>query len=362
MRNSNLQLQQNFRNSFSQVSSCKRPVLTHLNADTTWLLQLPYPPDIASLHGRSHFNILIDPWLKGFQVDVASWFSKQWHSTESSVPTIMELDEQLRGIECLIREQTGHASISEKDLQLKNTARSFIDAVVISHEFTDHCHRETLLEVHPDTPVFATKVAADLVRSWKHFTSVRDVPLFSESNLDWLKTSLKPLPGWIGISRIITETDSLYFHAAILITFDLGGRVPNDSQAKGETSEAVIYTPHGIRAQDLRHLTLAKPPLRTLALLHGLHDVTIANLKKLNLGAHNGLRAQRMCNAKFWVSTHDEEKKARGLVAYLLRRRIVTAQEVVKFEKSHSSDEALTAELERANFCDLKSGESLLLS
>jgi len=36
--------------------------------------------------------------------------------------------------------------------------KTFIDAVAISHEFTDHCHEQTLLQVDPDVPVFATEV------------------------------------------------------------------------------------------------------------------------------------------------------------------------------------------------------------
>jgi L-ascorbate metabolism protein UlaG (beta-lactamase superfamily) len=33
-----------------------------------------------------------------------------------------------------------------------------IDVVAVCHEFTDHCHRETLEMVGRDVPVFATKV------------------------------------------------------------------------------------------------------------------------------------------------------------------------------------------------------------
>jgi L-ascorbate metabolism protein UlaG (beta-lactamase superfamily) len=35
---------------------------------------------------------------------------------------------------------------------------TFIDVVAISHEFTDHCHKDTLLEVSKDVPVLATEV------------------------------------------------------------------------------------------------------------------------------------------------------------------------------------------------------------
>ncbi len=51
-----------------------RPLLVHLNADTSWLIQLPLPAS-QRVTDRARFNILIDPWLRGPQSDVASWFS-----------------------------------------------------------------------------------------------------------------------------------------------------------------------------------------------------------------------------------------------------------------------------------------------
>ena len=34
-----------------------------------------------------------------------------------------------------------------------------IDAVIVSHEFTDHCHRATLGTLDPKVPVYATTVS-----------------------------------------------------------------------------------------------------------------------------------------------------------------------------------------------------------
>jgi len=356
-----LQLQQNLRDSTGRALACRRPILSHLNADTTWLLQLPYPPRAIHPKGRSRFHILIDPWLEGAQVDVASWFSKQWHSTKSSVTTIAQLNEHLKEIESIVEEQTSNYRITKWGPHEDNFAQSFIDAVIISHEFTDHCNKDTLLQIHPDTPVFATKVAANSIRSWEHFQSVQDTPIFAEKNLDCTATSLNPLPKWLGISRLVTKTDALYFHSAILITFNLGIGDCMENQTEGGSSEAIVYTPHGIHAQDLRHLLSANPPIQTLALIHGLHDVTISGVKKLNLGAHNGLRAQRTCKAKYWVSTHDEVKEAQGLIAPLLKRKVITHQEAVEHEKGQSSDEDLLADVKQLQYAELSNGESLLL-
>jgi hypothetical protein len=88
---------------------------------------------------------------------VAKWFSQQWHSIESAVGSIAEVDELALQIEIL----AGGLRMGRKSLRLKGRTEieTFIDAVAISHEFTDHCHKDTLLEVHRDVPVFATEVS-----------------------------------------------------------------------------------------------------------------------------------------------------------------------------------------------------------
>lgn len=358
-----LQLQGTLNGSIQRALVSHRPVLTHLNADTSWLLQLPYPPHVERPPGRSRWNIVFDPWLTGGQSDVAHWFSQQWHAVKSSVQTMAELNDLLRNIEKIA--QLG-ASISVErnhEYVVQNSKQSYIDAVVISHEFTDHCNKHTLLELDPETPVFATKSAADLIRSWDHFKMVQETPPFSATDSDWRTTSLNPLPKWLGISRMVTRSDALYYHSAILVTFDLYSIDAKGPSEVLNAAEAIIYTPHGIHAKDLSHLPSATPAVKTLALLHGLHDIKIS-VKQLNLGAHNGLQAQRMCRAKYWVSTHDEIKKGSGLITPFLYRRVLTLQEAIEEEKRAKeiiSDESELSDVREVAFVELSNGESLLL-
>jgi L-ascorbate metabolism protein UlaG (beta-lactamase superfamily) len=126
-------------------------VLHHLNADSSWLLQIPYPH--LSPNGRKFFNILLDPWLSGPQSDVASWFSKQWHAVAPAYGSIAAVEELCWGVERVV------GSHDEVGVQLKVEAgEAVIDAVVIGHEFTDHCHEGTLRELDPKTAVFANAV------------------------------------------------------------------------------------------------------------------------------------------------------------------------------------------------------------
>lgn len=286
------------------LSAPSRPVLSHLNADTSWLLSLPYPSNVDRPQSRTRFNILIDPWFTGSQSDVASWFSTQYHAIPSSIQSTSTLND-------ILAEAEGETP----------TATSYIDAAAISHEFTDHCHRATLEELPPSTPIFTTTKAAELVRSWSHFTTVIDIPSLTPTT-DWRTTSIPPLPPWLGISRLVTEGNSLYYHSALVICL----AKPN---SPNNTAEAIIYTPHGVESVTFAQITIADPPIETLAFLHGLHDVAITLSKQLNLGAHNAFKAQKLLKPRYWVGTHDEVKRGLGLIGPFLRRKAWTIQDAI---------------------------------
>lgn len=318
-----------------------RPVLAHLNADTTWLLQLPISNNDSTQptsKGRSRYNILIDPWLQGPQSDVASWFSTQWHVVTPTVQTMKELEGLL-------------AELEDGD---EGKPSSYIDCVAISHEFTDHCHQATLLELPNNVPVVATEKAADLIRSWKHFDTVITTPGFSPSTKDWRDALVEKsgkLPPWLGIGRVITEGNALYYHSAVMIAFDLTSKDSNNPP------EAVIYSPHGIKGPDLAHVKAAG--IKTLALLHGLHDVRIWMTAQLNLGALNGIQAVRASGARYWVATHDEAKKGGGFISWLLRRKMYSLRDAVEAEKMEKvKEEGGGGGYE---FVELGSGDGMLL-
>ncbi len=188
---------------------------------------------------------------------------------------------------------------------------------------------------------------------------MQESPKYPNGNADWTCTSLWPQPDWLGISRLVLEGDALYLHSALVFIFDIGTDTAHD-----EAAEAIVYTPHGIQAGHLGQVSLGTPSIRTLALLHGLDDVSIGNAKRINLGAHNGLRLQRQLKAKYWVGTHDERKKQGGILAPFLWRKIVTFEEALKSEikeKGCISDNIGLADMKDVSFVTLRSGESLLL-
>ncbi len=153
------QLHLETRDAIVRALATRRPILHHLNADTSWLLQIPRPANAVKHGARVYYNVLIDPWFTGGQSDVARWFSQQWHAVDSKVGSVREVEELVRQVEMLAGGmRVGRRRKANVGVRGEEEEESLIDAVAISHEFTDHCHKDTLLEVHPDVPVFATPV------------------------------------------------------------------------------------------------------------------------------------------------------------------------------------------------------------
>lgn len=374
-----LQLNLEIRDAVVKAFATRRPILHHLNADTSWLLQIPRPANAVKHGSRIYYNILIDPWFVGGQSDVARWFSQQWHATESAVKSVAEVEELARQVEIL----AGGLGLSKGKRDEAMKEESFVDVVAVSHEFTDHCHKDTLLEVHKDVPVFATEQAANLISSWNHFRAVVTTPTFVD-NADWHDYSLSPLPSWLSISRITASGDALYYHSALLITFATHPFLPNttpkkrsslsiygddmefSSNTSADAAECVLYTPHGIPHTALTPIATADPPLHTLAFLHGLHDVSISAAQQLNLGAKNGVLSQRVLKAKYWIATHDEVKTGGGIISWFLRRKIWTLEDALEDARADMGDgntdtHGYRDDFEDVHFQDMANGESRIL-
>jgi Beta-lactamase superfamily domain len=355
----------------SDETNHRRPLLHHLNADSSWLLQLPVPSAFQRPHCRTYFNILVDPWLQGYQSDVSYWFSNQTHAIHSAYQTIQEVSD-----------------LAWK-LEPHSQAECAIDVVAISHEFTDHCHRDTLLEVPASVPVYAPDKAAALIRSWSHFATVNEPQNFGTGQGSG-KTNASvysALPSWVAIMRLVDPQNALYYHSAVVILFHasalplhnskrcdgseaedseslVSGAEENDDGQANNAVECVLYTPHGIAPSAVAAIeNTTSPRIRTLCLLHGMHDVVLSPVQQLNLGGHNALQVQRILKPTYWVATHDEVKKGGGLVSYFLRRKVVNLQDALQHEKSGSEAQVTDIEVDGAqiHFAEVGNGEYILL-
>ncbi len=156
------------------------------------------------------------------------------------------------------------------------------------------------------------------------------------------------LPEWVGIGRIVNGKDALYYHSAVSIMFKLEDDKP---------VESVIYSPHGITPISLSPIINAKPTIDVLAILHGLHDVSIDWGQQLNLGALNGVKVQQALDSKYWIGTHDEVKHGGGIVSWLLRRKVYSVGDAL----AHAEEENGEKLLGRGEYLELDNGAVAVL-
>ncbi|KAG9077880.1 hypothetical protein FRC06_008651, partial [Ceratobasidium sp. 370] len=236
-----------------------------------------------------------------------------------------------------------------------------INAVVPSHEWTDRTHRATLLEIDPNAPVYATRHAADVVRSWNHFSTVHTIKDL-KPGAHWITSRLPELPSCLGISRISSTSFEIvsYYHVAICMAY-APPEVNEKAMEKAKVG-AVLYSLHGVHAPSLNRLP--ESGLEVVALMHGLHQVWNPPFLggMINLGGLNVVRAVRATKARYWIGTHDEAKRGSGVMSYVLRRKVWTVEEALEEEEKRGREKGggVAAGLKSGlKYYGLESGESL---
>lgn len=201
-------------------------------------------------------SILIDPWLGGVEVDFFKWFNMQWHRTPP-LPI-----EQLPAY----------------------------DWVVITQKYPDHFHAETLRLLKPKR-IIAPKsirkqlsaVVPDATIHYVEHTNER-IEL-GDVVLQWFHTSRK--------------MDPIY-----------------DAMALHDGKEAVMVATHGFDfSKEQHHLLRSLPPVKLL-----LSPITFYKLPfflggVVSPGMKGLQNLLRDTQAEKFVSTHDEDKHAKGLVS-----------------------------------------------
>lgn len=209
--------------------------LVKLNEDSSWLWEW------------DGIRILVDPWFTSSQIDFHPAFSEQFHLTKQ--PKVSDLGE--------------------------------IDFIFISHPFTDHCNKETLMQFDKDIPVISRSGTLKKISGWNHFSVL--IPI-------------EEAPFKI---RVIPSTSLLDpVHFAFLI-----------ENADG----ALIYAPHGTKVNRLPEADVLITTTTTFELPFWLGGT-------INLGYKHALRAKKLCGASVLIATHDEKKVGKGLVEKLAHK------------------------------------------
>jgi hypothetical protein len=252
--------------------------LRHLNADTSWLILF------------ESFKILLDPWLFGSQSEFCRYFSTQEHAVRPSVQNI------------------------NRDLDMQ------IDAIIISHEFTDHCHEQTLRSLSKTIPVFATINAGKRIRQWHYFQHVYDIPLLDDRPENFTLSMLSGQQLQLSMDNVISV--GYIPEKGFLALPSLHGATCIFFLVNNKEWHSLLYIPHGCKQSSICEWLDKQSNVNVSVLLQGFNRVEnpiwLGGL--LNYGCSEAAKLAVAVKARHWISTHDENKKASGLVSKFLKR------------------------------------------
>jgi len=209
--------------------------LVKLNEDSSWIWEW------------DGIRVLVDPWFTPSQIDFHPAFSEQFHLTAQ--PKVSDLGK--------------------------------IDYIFISHPFTDHCNKETLLQFDKDIPVISRTGTLNKISSWNHF-------------------------------KVLIPIEEAPFKISVITTNSLFDPVHFAFRIENEDG-TIIYAPHGTKAKNLPEADVLITTTTTFELPFWLGGT-------INLGYKKALIAKNLCGASILVATHDEKKSGKGFVEKLAKK------------------------------------------
>ncbi|RPA86289.1 hypothetical protein BJ508DRAFT_358392 [Ascobolus immersus RN42] len=257
-----------------------------INLDASLLVSiLPTPAFTTPI-----FTFLIDPWLHDTITNIHPLFNTFTHSKTPPISSLASLP---------------HTP----------------SAVLISQSAPDHCCQQTLTALPTSTPIYAVPAAADIIKSWNHFTSVQPITIFSTDKPD-THTSIT-LPNNHGTLEVILLPALNWYEVPSLYSFFSIRFVPPPGESKPPFH--MVFTGHGAPTSALT------PYLKTLTdddsippidlLCHPLTKVILP----LMMGGEvvhgkDGLEGLlKEVQVERVLAVHDEEKNHTGLVSWVIK-------------------------------------------
>ncbi|KAI9021984.1 hypothetical protein DFJ74DRAFT_706883 [Hyaloraphidium curvatum] len=246
--------------------------LARVNHDSSWLLAVG---DVC---------VVLDPWILGSNIDFSPHFSKQDHILPVvPIPDLISL-----------------------------ASRPGAETVVaVSHRFSDHFSRETLVELPRSwRAICEPRWALGKVKGLRHFGTVLAAEEYRPGLT--LSTAARVPVGKAGRTMSMTFfratgiTDVL--HNLVLFSFFLPGE---------EKPEAVVaYSPHGFRANTLMDAVAFLAGRTATVLVCTISEYRIPELLggTLNLGLDVAVGIARALGPKAVLDTHSEDKTKEGYI------------------------------------------------
>lgn len=234
--------------------------IQRLNMDNSWHI------DFA---GNS---ILIDPWLKGVEVDFFSWFNTQWHRT----PPIAMSD------------------VPDYDF------------VIITQKYPDHYHPETLIELQPKKLIVPTSIEKKVKKL------LPDAKVWTLEN-----SSSEALGGQIKLHYLPTRRKMDPIYDAIVLE---------------NGTESILLATHGYaESEEWAKYLKNIPPIKLAFTPFNLYRLPSFLGGTVSPGLSGVKKLINTFLPKHIIATHDEDKHAKGLIQKLAHIKFAPSrQELIK--------------------------------
>lgn len=310
----------------------RRPIITSLNGDNSWLLSFPYPttaPSSSTLNPKprkkAYYHIAFDPWLAGPSTLLSPMFASFNQPHAVVITSGAGVEDVARKIETAAH----YSSTIDPPNSSHEATRGGpgpIDAILLTFEATDHMHEPTLRTFPPSIPVFCTEQVAAIVRRWGYFDTVIVTKDYVAQNPDdrdedaWRR--LRPgdeddggLPPWLSFFRV---PGSFFLNLAFTIICS------SPTPSGGETHEALLFVPHGIRIDApaiggfLEEWGEARKDASksVLGLFHAMHESYTLGIA-VTSSFVGGLALERLTRPRYWVKSHHALLVAGGVFPWL---------------------------------------------
>lgn len=256
--------------------------LARVNGDTSFIITI------------NNKRLLVDPWLFGHEVDGCSCFN-----TAMLVEPTISID------------------------KISN-----IDAIIISHEFSDHLHEETLLLLDDKIPILATKSAIKRLKKNRLLCKryIIEIPSSNQSiQLILFDDSIRI--GLISSSGLLD-----FVHNALLIfpNDDTNGVNERDilltekdssNTKKSDIKGGICYCPHGFVLNENGVLTKEISNYKFDLLLVTMTEYYLPFYVggTVNLGLEAAAALTNVLKPQFVVNCHSEKKMSSGMISRLAK-------------------------------------------
>jgi hypothetical protein len=205
-------------------------------------------------------NLVIDPWLIGSEIDGFSWLNEQWHTTE-----------------CLSIDKLGT-----------------IDAILISQSYSDHCHIPTLKLIDKEVPIFASPKAYK--RLLRNFPERHVILLPQLSKETWVSLGELQFAVFCPANRM----DPVYYGLIVR-----------------KQNEIITYFSHGFQLSNNQKQAISEFDVKVMFATFSTIEIPKLMGGQVNPGLNNVNELVDELKPEFVFNTHDEKKKARGIVMKL---------------------------------------------